>query len=126
MHIKFARIKWIPELADQIRSADQAGFGVGFCMIVVVGYREARELDRPRYPRGVYQFVRCKAVKHDELGSADVIGCQIGIGCAARQADGIAGCVNHLPLSVIARTNSTQIAEDVPRAVTLQRKESGG
>src|SRR6516162_9401907 len=53
--VELARVERIAQLADQIAGPDQARLRIGSGVVVVIGYREARELDGARDPLLVYE-----------------------------------------------------------------------
>jgi hypothetical protein len=43
----------LPKLTDQVGGADEAGFSICFCVIIVVRHRKPGQLNRARYPLAI-------------------------------------------------------------------------
>ena len=111
--VQLARIVGIGELADQVGGADQAGLGMGVGVVVVLGHREAGQLDRPGDPVGVEMLAQAQAMVDEDLAALDVVGREERVRGAARRGHGVARLVDHEAALGIAGTDAAQIADVV-------------
>ena len=72
-------------------------------MIVIIGYREARQLDVARQAGRIDESIVCEAFAREHLGAVNMVRRQSGIRGAARQLYHIAVGACHEPNSVSAR-----------------------
>src|SRR5205085_3326503 len=92
--IQLARVERIAQLTDEVTGADEGRFRVGDGVVLVVRYRETRELDGAGDALLVDERDERKAMPDENLRPLDVIGRQESVGRAARRRYGIAGGID--------------------------------
>ena len=90
--------------------------GVGLRMIVIVGYREARQLDVARQTGRVDGSIVGEAFAHEDLGAVNMVRRQSGIRRAARQLYHVAVGACHEPIYGIGAADAPQIANIVRKS----------
>src|SRR5688572_31536262 len=65
--VQLSQVERIPELADQIRGAYQASFGVGDFIVAVVWHWKTRQLDRARDTFCFNETVSAEALSYGDL-----------------------------------------------------------